>query len=193
LSPEPQVVFARGDPGLAWCELTVTHNPLRRSPRELRRRLNALSDRHGGTRAITQSTRAIPQAYRRLDPERPSPAEELTLKRLVRGQYRSRGVLRDALLIATVDTEVGVWALDADRLHGVPHVGDGIVADGAGPIAEWFADPGYVTRATRRLVLYALVPLGVPDGAVEEALLTAAEIIASEYGTGTASTEAGAW
>ena len=60
-------MFARGDPGLAWCELTVTHNPLRRSPRELRRRLNALSDRHGGARAITQSTRAIPQAYRRLD------------------------------------------------------------------------------------------------------------------------------
>ena len=112
-----------------------TRNPLRRSPRELRRRLNALSDRHGGAHAITQATRAIPQAYRRLDPDRPSPAEELTLKRLIRGQYRSRGVLRDALLIATVDTEVGVWALDADRLHGVPHVGDGEIADGAGPIA----------------------------------------------------------
>jgi len=171
------VVFARGDPGLAWCELTVTNNPLRRSPRELRRQLNALSDRHGGARAITQSTHAIPQAYRRLAPERPSPAEELTLKRLIRGQYRSRGVLPDALLIATVDTEVGVWALDADRLHGVPHVGDGIVADGAGPIAEWFVDPEYVTRATRRLVLFALVPLGVPDGAVEEALTIAAEIV----------------
>ena len=41
-------------------------------------------------------------------------------------------MLADALLIATVDTEVGVWALDADRLHGVPHVGDGVIADGAG-------------------------------------------------------------
>ena len=38
--------------------------------------------------------------------------------------------------------------------------GDGVIADGVGTIAEWFADPGYVTRATRRLVLYALVPLG---------------------------------
>ena len=174
------MVFARGDPGLAWCELAVTENPLRRSPRELRRRLNALSDRHGGAHAITQSTREIPQAYRRLAPERPSPAEDLMLKRLVRGQYRSRGVLRDALLIATVDTEIGVWALDADRLHGVPHIGDGVIIDAAGPIAEWFVDPEYVTRATRRLVLYALVPLGVPDGAVEEALTIAAEIIASD-------------
>jgi hypothetical protein len=177
LSADPQVVFARGDPGLAWCELAVTENPLRRSPRDLRRRLNALSDRHGGAHATTQSTRAIPQAYRRLAPERPSPAEELTLKRLVRGQYRSRGVLRDALLIATVDTEVGVWALDAERVHGVPHVGDGIIADAAGPIAEWFDDPEYVTRSTRRLVFYALVPLGVPDAAVEEALTTAADLV----------------
>jgi hypothetical protein len=79
-----------------------------------------------------------------------------------------------------VDTEVGVWALDADRLHGVPHIGDGTIVDAAGPIAEWFVDPEYVTRATRRLVLYALVPLGVPDGAVEEALMIAAEIIASD-------------
>lgn len=171
------MVFARGDPGLAWCELTVAHNPLRRSPRELRRRLHALSDRLTGPAAITQSTRAIPQAYRRIAPDRPSPAEELTLKRLIRGQYRSRGVLQDALLLATVDTEIGVWALDADRVHGVPHVGEGVIEDGAGTIADWFADPGYVTRATRRLVLYALVPLGVPDGAVEEALRTAAELV----------------
>lgn len=156
----------------------MARNPLRRSPPALRRRLHALSDRHGGARAIAQATRPIPQAYRRLAPGRPSPAEELTVKRLIRGQYRSRGVLADALLIATVDTEVGVWALDADRLHGVPHVGDGVIADGAGTIAEWFADPGYVTRATRRLVLYALVPRGVSDVDAEEALLIAAEILA---------------
>ena len=74
LSAEPLVVVrALGDPGLAWCELSVDRNPLRRSPRELRRRLNALSDRHGGARAITQAERAIPEAYRRLDPDRPEP------------------------------------------------------------------------------------------------------------------------
>ena len=74
----------------------------------LRRRLHALSDRHGGARAITQRTREIPQAYRATTAPSAARAEELTLKRLIRGQYRSRGVLRDALLIATVDTEVGV-------------------------------------------------------------------------------------
>ena len=177
------MVFARGDPGLAWCACEVARNPLRRSPRDLRRRLHALSDRHGGARAITQSEREIPQAYRvlsrRLGEERRSPAEELTLKRLVRGQYRSRGVLRDALLIATVDTEVGVWALDADRVNGALRLGEGVVEDDDGPVAEWFTDPEHVTRATRRLVLYALVPRDLPELAVEEALVTAWDVIAA--------------
>lgn len=176
-------MFARGDPGLAWCAFPVTRNPLRRSPRELRRRLHTLSDRHGGARAITQSRREIPQAYRvlfrRLGEERRSPAEELTIGRLVRGQYRSRGVLRDALLIATVDTEVGVWALDGDRVRGGLRLGDGVVCDDEGPVARWFTDPGHVTRATRRVLLFALVPRDLPELAVEEALLTAWGVVAS--------------
>ena len=76
------------------------------------------------------------------------------------------------------DARAHLRALDADRLHGVPHVGDGLIADGAGPIVEWFVDPEYVTRATRRLVLYALVPRGVSDVDAEEALLIAAEVLA---------------
>ena len=116
LSAEPPVVFARGGLGSPGVASRSQRNPLRRSPPALRRRLHALSDRHGGARAITQAhardPAGLPRALRR---RAPSPAEELTLKRLIRGQYRSRGVLRDALLIATVDTEVGVWALDADR------------------------------------------------------------------------------
>ena len=157
-----------------------------RSP-ALRRRLHALSDRHGGARAITQSTREIPDAYRRLfrklgEGERRSPAEELTLKRLIRGQYRSRGVLRDALLIATVDTEVGVWALDADRLSGDPRlVRRAPWPTTAGPIAARVRGPGADGRraSTRRLVLYALTAPDVPDIAVDEALWTAWEIIDS--------------
>jgi len=166
---------------LVWCAFEVTRNPLRRSSPALRRRLHALSDRHSGARAITQATREIPDAYRRLfrtlgQPERRSPAEELTLKRLIRGQYRSRGVLRDALLIATVDTEVGVWALDAAHLRGDPRLTDGAVADDSGRIAAPFDDPEAVSRATRRLVLYALTAPDVPDVAVTEALYTAWDI-----------------
>jgi hypothetical protein len=176
--PDPSLPGVR----LVWCAFEVTRNPLRRSSPVLRRRLHALSDRHSGARAITQATREIPDAYRRLfrqlgQFERRSPAEELTLERLIRGQYRSRGVLRDALLIATVDTEVGVWALDAARLRGAPRLTDGAVADDSGPLAAPFDDPGTVSRATRRLVLFALTAPDVPDVAVTEALHTAWEVI----------------
>jgi hypothetical protein len=174
LPDEPQIVFS---PGLAWCAFAVRKNPRRRSPRALRRRLNALSDRHGGARAITQRTRAIPQAYREHYGDQRSPAEELTIKRLIRGQYRSRGVLGDALLLATVDTEVGVYALDADRLSGAPRLAGREIVDDAGPLADLFADPGSVTRATRRITLFAITAPGIPRLAVEEALLCAYDVI----------------
>ena len=63
-------------------------------PARARARLHALSDRHGGAHAITQP-RARSRRPTALRTRRPSasPAEELTLKRLMRGQYRSRGVL----------------------------------------------------------------------------------------------------
>jgi hypothetical protein len=174
LSAEPRIRFA---PDLAHCTFAVDRNPHRRSPRALRRRLRALSDRHGGARAITQRAREVPLAYRvRYALER-SPAEQLMLERLIRGQYRSRGVLRDALLIATADTEVGVWALDADRVEGELRVAGGAVCDGRGPLAPLAGDPESVTRATRRLTLFALTAPGVPAAAVEEALTIAWDVI----------------
>jgi hypothetical protein len=176
LPDEPQITFS---PGLAWCAFAVERNPLRRSPRALRRQLNALSDRHGGARAITQRTREIPQAYRAHYGDERSPAEELTIKRLIRGQYRSRGVLRDALLIATIDTEVGVWALDADRHTGPPRLAGREIVDDDGPLAPLFEDPRSVNRATRRITLYAITAPGIADLAVEEALLMAYEISAA--------------
>ena len=124
--------------------------------------LNALSDRHGGARAITQRTREIPQAYRAHYGDERSPAEELTIKRLIRGQYRSRGVLRDALLIATIDTEVGVWALDADRHTGPPRLAGREIVDDDGPLAPLFEDPRSVNRATRRITLYAITRRASP-------------------------------
>ena len=127
---------------------------------------------------MTQSTREIPQAYRAHYGGARSPAEELTIKQLIRGQYRSRGVLRDALLIATVDTEVGVWALDADRLSGEPRIAGQALVDDAGPITPLFGDPKTVTRRTRRLTLYAITAPGIPDLAVEEALITAWDVTA---------------
>ncbi|HEY6888145.1 MAG TPA: hypothetical protein VI300_10210 [Solirubrobacter sp.] len=176
MSDEPPITVV---PGVAHCTFAIDRNPLRRSPRPLRRRLNSLSDRHGGARAITQSTREIPQAYRAHYGIERSPAEELTIKQLIRGQYRSRGVLRDALLLATVDTEVGVWALDADLVTGALYILDDAIADDAGPLAALFADPKSVRRATRRLTLYALTAPGIPELAIEEALYTAWDVLSA--------------
>jgi DNA/RNA-binding domain of Phe-tRNA-synthetase-like protein len=193
LPDDPAIHFA---PGLACCTFAVERNPQRRSPPTLRRRLNALSDRHGGARAITQRTREIPQAYRAHYGVERSPAEELTIERLIRGQYRSRGVLRDALLIATMDTEVGVYALDAGRIAGEPRLAGREIVDDDGPLAPLFVDPGAargpfwrrpprdarqvaVTRATRRITLFAITAPGIADLATEEALLSAYEVIAS--------------
>src|SRR5205085_5468152 len=45
------------------------------------------------------------------------PSEEAAVARLVEGQFRSRDIIHDALLIALVETGVPVWALDADLVH----------------------------------------------------------------------------
>jgi hypothetical protein len=184
LSAEPPITLGPVDSDtgarLAWCAFTVAENPLRRSSLALRQRLRGLSDRHGGAHAISQASREVPAAYdrlqRRLGDTGRSPPEALTVGRLIRGAYRSRGVLPDALTIATADTEVAVWALDADRVTGPLRLLDRAIADDTGPLAALFATPDSVTRATRRLLLYTLVAPGIPDLAVEEALTIASEI-----------------
>ena len=109
------------------------------------------------------------------------PVEALMLERLRRGAYRSRGLLADALLVATVETEVGVWALDAAALVGAPRLalagGRIVVADDARTLAPLFSPPAPVTPAARRLALYAITAAGVPALAVEEALWTAWDVL----------------
>jgi hypothetical protein len=107
--------------------------------------------------------------------------EALMLERLKRGAYPSRGLLADALVVATVETEVGVWALD--RMSGALRLAlDGprvVVADDSGPLAALFSPPPPVASSARQLVLYAVTAPGVPDIAIEEALWTAWDIIDS--------------
>jgi DNA/RNA-binding domain of Phe-tRNA-synthetase-like protein len=102
-----------------------------------------------------------------------------------------------------METSVPVWALDGARLDGPPWlraavageaVGGGedavpvpagrlVVADGAGPVAELFGDPGPahgVTRRTREIVLYSVAVPGVPPIHVEEALWTVWDIVAGD-------------
>lgn len=174
--------------GLASCSFEVAGDVLRRSPPALRERLRMLSDRSRGAQAIALRSRAIPHAYRvlfrhlGLEPDTTRiPVEALMLERLERGAYRSRGLLADALLVATVETEVGVWALDAAALAGAPRLAlDGgrvVVADDARTLAPLFGAPDAVTSRTRRLALYAVTAAGVPELAVEEALWTAWDVL----------------
>jgi DNA/RNA-binding domain of Phe-tRNA-synthetase-like protein len=200
MTPEPPIFAAPVDPviatelpglGLAWCVFSVASDPLGRSPAPLRERLRALSDRQRGAQAIALRGRAIPHAYRvlfrdlGLEPDvQRIPVEALMVERLRAGAYPSRGWLADALAVATVETEVGVWALDAGRVAGEPRLdlraGRVAVADAAGHIADLFAAPEgdrAVTRATRRLLVYCIQAPDVPELAVEEALWTAWDLL----------------
>jgi len=173
--------------GIAFCSLTISGDPLRRSPPELRARLRALSDRHRGAQAIVLRSRPIPHAYRVLfrhlgmEPDvHRIPVEELVLGRLLAGTFESHGLLPDALATATIETEVGVWALEGEHEPRLTQErGAIVVASGAGRVAELFALPDApVTRAARTLTLYAILAGGVPHIAVEEALWIASELLA---------------
>jgi hypothetical protein len=183
---EPAIASELPGVGIALCTVGLSGDPLRRSPPELRARLRALSDRHRGAQAIALRSRAIPHAYRvlfrhlGLEPDvRRIPVEELVVGRLLAGAFESRGLLADALATATIETEVGVWAVPGERdLRLALQDGRVVVADERGHVAELFAPPGErVGRATRALTLYAILADGVPDLVVEEALWTAAELI----------------
>ena len=185
---DPRVASELPGIGLAWIAFDVSADVTRRSSARLRERLRSLSDGGRGADAVALRSRPIPHAYRVLfralglepDVER-VPAEEYMLERMQRGGFPSRGVLADALLIATVETEVGVWALDASLVTGSLGLGLAgerlVVTDEAATLARVFAPTPEVPGACRRLVLFSIVAPGVPAVAVEEALWTAWDVI----------------
>jgi DNA/RNA-binding domain of Phe-tRNA-synthetase-like protein len=188
--------------GIAWVEVDCRPG---KSPEPVRRRLRMLADRFYGAHAIRLRERPIPWAYRvffrqiGIDPDRtPVPVERLTIERLREGGFRSRGLPRDALTIAIVETGVALRAFDADRLSGPLCIreaapgeslagrpgelseGTLTIADEAGPVAVLFgpAGEGYtVESATRRIAIVATQVNGVPQIAVHEALWMAAATI----------------
>jgi DNA/RNA-binding domain of Phe-tRNA-synthetase-like protein len=182
-----------------------------RTPRPLRKRLRDLSSRMRGPQALLMRQQPVPQAYRvffrhiGLDPDRDRPpGEAAVVDRLVVGEFRSRNLGDDALLLALLETGVPVWALDADAVTGAPglrlagereRVGRGedalpvapgriVVADDAGPLALLFEPPGPgagVRRSTERAVLFAVRVAGVPAIHVEEALWTCADLLGRSW------------
>ena len=150
------------------CEaVEVAH--ARRSPPDVRARLRALADR---VPRVPHDVDPYAIAMARLGVEGPAPAEAALRARLVRGGYRSRGLLADALVIAVVETGVGVWATDDPGPLRV--VDDAVV--GASLNVRVFSTPPPVSSSP--VTLFGIVVPGVATGVVEEAVQIAAEIAA---------------
>jgi DNA/RNA-binding domain of Phe-tRNA-synthetase-like protein len=181
--------------GLSWVEVDGRPG---RSPEAIGRRLRDLSDRFYGAHAIHLRERPIPWAYRvffrqiGLDPDRRrTPVEQLALERLREGGFVSRGMPRDAITIATIETGIALRAFDADHLRGGLCIRDSApgeslpgrpgelaegtltIADERAPVGLLFGATGEgheVCRGTRRIAVAAIQVHGVPEIAVDEAL-----------------------
>jgi len=173
-----------------------------RSPRGVERRLQELSNRYRGARAVGVRREPVPSAYRvfyrqiGLDPDLArTPIEAAVLERMLHGGFLSEGLLADVLLIALIDTGVPVWALDAaavDGELGVRLSRDGeplgraadawslpagrlVVADGSAAVGLMFGEVAGDCQPgarTRELQLFAVQVSGVPTLYMEEALWT---------------------
>jgi DNA/RNA-binding domain of Phe-tRNA-synthetase-like protein len=214
--PEPELADGPVDPALAaefpglrvrW---VVVEGRAGRTPRALRRRLEAVDQRFRGPDAIGLRTRPIPRAYRvffrqiGLDPDTDrTPAEEVAVTRLLGGGLHSGERVLDAVALAIIETGVAVLALDEGALagpvglrparagetlsagehaHDLP-AGRLVLADEEGPVAVLF---GRIStrhapgRDTDRLRLLAVQVPGVPEVHVAEALWLAAGAVSDD-------------
>jgi DNA/RNA-binding domain of Phe-tRNA-synthetase-like protein len=192
-------------PGLRLIWVTVQAR-LRDSPREVQQRLKTLSNQYRGANVIAMRTKPIPHAYRAffrqigLDPDVSRiPSERAAVDRLLQGEFRSENLLRDALLIALIETGVPVWALDSDVVGGGLGIRTTTADDTvAGDHAAYLA-PGRLAVAdarqiyallfgavlpehevgsrTTRITLYTVGVDGVPAIALEEALWVCVDLL----------------
>jgi DNA/RNA-binding domain of Phe-tRNA-synthetase-like protein len=215
MSPPPPA------PALGWCAREVEQElpglrllstrvevarsgPLTgRSPADVLERLREKSNRFRGATAVAVRREPVPSAYRvffrhiGLDPEIVrTPIEAAVLERMIKGGFLSRNLIDDVLLIALLDTNVPVWALDAETVDGplgiraseageqlgrgaqAPELPSGrlVVADASAPLAVLFGElaPDHApSERTRSLALFAVQVAGVPELYAEEALWSA--------------------
>lgn len=198
-------------PGLAIRYSVLDVRP-GRSPSGVKRHLRFLADRMHGRRALNLRQEPIASAYRvffrqiGLDPDEfRTPLEAAVMERLRSGGFRSRGLVDDALTIATVETGVAMRAFDADRISAelglrLSHPserlggeGDGfelpegtlVFADAERSLGLIFGEtaPGRgVHPHTRRIAVCAIQVQGVPDISVEEAIWSCAGVLSSGAG-----------
>lgn len=171
-----------------------------------RMRLRHLSDRFRGAQAVALRRDPVPSAYRvlfrhlGLDPDvQRVPAEEVTVRRLLKGEFCATNRTDDALLVGLVETGVPLWALDGATIagelqlrlgrpgEGLGHSDDDedddfaqpmvsgdvlVIADERAPVSVLFepvAPAHAVTKNTVSIRLFAVQAPGVPEIFVEEA------------------------
>jgi hypothetical protein len=189
--------------GLRW---TVVPGSPRATPRIVRFQLEELSDAIDAPRAIGLRERATVSAYRvfgrqlGLDPDVDrGPLEAALVERMMQGAFLPQGLPADACTIATVETGVPIWAIDADSLVGslgirvampgealgrgqraVPVARESLaIADERGPLAALLETPGpdvAPSRSAMATALFAISVPGAPWPAVDEALWLAGSI-----------------
>jgi DNA/RNA-binding domain of Phe-tRNA-synthetase-like protein len=204
-TPEIEVGWMAGELAAEFPELRLLYVTLDarsgRSPDSVRQRLRTLSDRFTGGKAITMRQQPVPWAYRVFFRQQRTPIEAVALERMRAGQFQSRSLLDDALLIATVETSVPVVAFDEDQLSGPLGLrlsapgerlgGEGrplsssqvVIADADRAVAVLFADLAEgrgVHPSTSRMRIASVQVKGVPDVSVEEALWIVAETLQGE-------------
>lgn len=191
-------VVAREFPQLRL-RYTVIEAGLAPSPSEFRDRLNDISSRFRGPKAMELPSKPIPSAYRvfqrqvGLNPEtHPSPIEAISRDRILSGTFPSRNRLLDSLLIATIESHIAIGAVDADTLElplGIRQVrpddatdlpvGTLVIADPNTVIAELMGlpEPGHAVHlGTSRTVIFSLGVAGIADWMLDDALWRVADI-----------------
>jgi DNA/RNA-binding domain of Phe-tRNA-synthetase-like protein len=175
----------------------------------VRQRLQYLSNRLHGQRALSMRREPITSAYRvffrqiGLDPdESRTPVEAVVLERLRAGGFKSHGLVEDAVTIGSVETGVALRALDAGSVQGGlslrlaqpdERLGAGrgglplpegtlVLADeqrSLGLIFGETAPEAEVGKGTEQVALCAVQVQGVPDISVEEAIWCAVDVIST--------------
>jgi DNA/RNA-binding domain of Phe-tRNA-synthetase-like protein len=208
--PDITIGFVAPDLAAEFPELALAYTLVDatpgRSPATVRERLRYASDRFTGGKAVTMRQQPVPSAYRvffrhiGIDPdEQRTPIEAIAVERMRAGRFASRGLVDDALLLATLETGVPVQAFDAAAIEGRlglrlsrpgeqldewrPLAGGNVtIADERRPLAVLFGDVAPDTapsRRTRQVALAAIRVKGVPAVSVEEALWTAVDTLST--------------
>jgi DNA/RNA-binding domain of Phe-tRNA-synthetase-like protein len=179
---------------------TVIEAANRRSSDAMRNRLADHSTKFTGRRALDLPRHQIPAAYRAfyrqlgLNPDaQPPPVEAIARERVLRGWFPSYGVVADALLVATVESHIALYVIDAAGLDGPlgirpardadsPHFAAGtlVIADAEKAVAELFGppiEPYAVSRDTTTIGIYAVGVPGMDPWLLDDALWRVADMI----------------